>query len=51
MGRAMRLKVIAEGVEREAQRRMLFEWGCDEIQGWLVSPALPADEIVRRWKA
>jgi diguanylate cyclase (GGDEF)-like protein len=42
MGRALGLRVIAEGVEKEAQRDMLAEWGCDEMQGFLFSPAVPA---------
>ena len=42
MGKARGLRVIAEGVETEAQRRLLAGWGCDEIQGFLVAPALPA---------
>jgi EAL domain-containing protein (putative c-di-GMP-specific phosphodiesterase class I) len=25
--------------------------GCDEIQGWLVSPAIPIDEFMAFWKA
>jgi diguanylate cyclase (GGDEF)-like protein len=47
MGHARGLCVVAEGVETEAQRRLLAEWGCDEIQGFLVSPALPAGEALQ----
>jgi diguanylate cyclase (GGDEF)-like protein/PAS domain S-box-containing protein len=39
------LKVIAEGVETEAQRDLLFQHGCDAYQGYLYSKPLPADEI------
>ncbi len=46
LGQARGLRVIAEGVETEAQRRLLASWGCDEIQGFLVSPAVPADEAL-----
>jgi diguanylate cyclase (GGDEF)-like protein/PAS domain S-box-containing protein len=42
MGRALRLRVIAEGVETMGQRELLTGWGCDEMQGFLVSPAVPA---------
>jgi len=40
MGRALRLQVIAEGVENEAQREFLRRAGCDEFQGYLYAPAL-----------
>jgi diguanylate cyclase (GGDEF)-like protein len=44
MGKARGLRVIAEGVETVEQRRLLTEFGCDEIQGFLISAALPADQ-------
>lgn len=47
LGHACGLCVVAEGVETDAQRRLLAEWGCDEIQGFLVSPALPPEEAIR----
>jgi diguanylate cyclase (GGDEF)-like protein len=39
------LKVIAEGVEDDAQVRMLRELGCDQIQGFYVSRAVPPEEV------
>jgi EAL domain-containing protein (putative c-di-GMP-specific phosphodiesterase class I) len=39
------LDVIAEGVETEAHRRILQEWHCDELQGYLISKPLPADRF------
>ncbi len=36
------LRVVAEGVERPDQLRILRSHGCDEIQGWLYSRALSA---------
>lgn len=41
------LALVAEGVETEAQRDLLASMGCLYIQGWLVSKALPADELER----
>ncbi|MEY4563687.1 MAG: hypothetical protein RLZZ618_2964, partial [Pseudomonadota bacterium] len=40
LARAMRLRVIAEGVETEPQRQWLVDAGCDEFQGFLYAPAL-----------
>lgn len=45
MGHALKLKVIAEGVETERQRHFLEDAGCDEFQGYLRSPALPPDQF------
>ena len=40
-------KVIAEGIETEAEERVLVDLGCDYLQGYLIArPALPfADEL------
>ncbi|WP_341501242.1 EAL domain-containing protein [Gallaecimonas sp. GXIMD4217] len=42
----MGLKVIAEGVEEEAQLTMLREEGCDQIQGYYLSRPLPPEQFV-----
>lgn len=45
MAHRMRLRVIAEGVETAAQLCYLRREGCDEVQGFLFSPPLPADRF------
>ena len=46
LGRALRLGVIAEGVESRAQLELLMREGCDAVQGYLFSKPLPFDEFV-----
>ena len=45
LGHSLRLKVIAEGVETEAQLEFMRQHGCNEIQGYLFSKPLPVDEL------
>ena len=45
MAKVLGLRVVVEGVETQKQRRFLEQLGCDEIQGFLVSPAVPAAMI------
>jgi diguanylate cyclase (GGDEF)-like protein/PAS domain S-box-containing protein len=47
MARSLKLEVVAEGVETEEQLRFLRDLGCDLVQGYLFSPAVPAEEITR----
>ena len=48
MAHALSCKVIAEGIETEAQREHLARLGCDCGQGFLLGRPLPADEIALR---
>jgi EAL domain-containing protein (putative c-di-GMP-specific phosphodiesterase class I) len=43
MGKTLGLTVVAEGVETTEQLQMLQLIGCDEIQGYIASPPVPAD--------
>lgn len=42
----LNLEVVAEGVESEEQMALLRGFGCDQVQGFLVSQPLPVDELV-----
>jgi diguanylate cyclase (GGDEF)-like protein/PAS domain S-box-containing protein len=46
MGNSLNLRVVAEGVETEAQFTILQDTRCDEVQGYLFSKPLPAGEVV-----
>jgi len=45
MAHSLRLKVVAEGVESEAQLAFLRSEGCDEMQGYYFSEARAAFEV------
>jgi diguanylate cyclase (GGDEF)-like protein len=46
LGRSLGRTVVAEGVEREDQRRALVEMGCPAGQGHLFGRALPIDDLM-----
>jgi diguanylate cyclase (GGDEF)-like protein/PAS domain S-box-containing protein len=45
LAQALRLKVIAEGVETEDQAQLLRLLRCDQMQGYLFSPPVPRDKL------
>jgi sensor c-di-GMP phosphodiesterase-like protein len=47
MGHELDMEVIAEGVETKEQLDILRARGCDGVQGFLFSRALPPSEIMR----
>jgi EAL domain-containing protein (putative c-di-GMP-specific phosphodiesterase class I) len=45
LGQALGMKVVAEGVETEAELAVLAEAGCELVQGFLFSRPVDADRI------
>ncbi len=45
LGHSLNLKVIAEGVETKEHEDLLKEEGCNEVQGFKYSKAIPAEEF------
>ena len=45
LGRALNLTIVAEGVETAAQKALLRAHNCDQVQGYLISKPVPADEF------
>lgn len=48
LGKQLNLKVVAEGVELEAQQKLLAAMGCDILQGYLFSKPLAAQDFSTR---
>jgi EAL domain-containing protein (putative c-di-GMP-specific phosphodiesterase class I) len=46
LAKSLDISVLAEGVETEGERLWLQQNGCDYIQGFLVSKAVPEDQIL-----
>jgi diguanylate cyclase (GGDEF)-like protein len=47
LAHGLRMEVTAEGVETDEQLEFLIEHGCDQMQGYLFSQPVPADEFER----
>lgn len=45
LAHAFEMKAVAEGVETEAQLQLLRRLGCDGVQGYVISPPVPAPEF------
>ena len=45
LGQSLNLQLIAEGVETTEQYKLLLAEGCEQMQGYLFSPAVPAEEM------
>jgi diguanylate cyclase (GGDEF)-like protein/PAS domain S-box-containing protein len=51
MGRSLRLRVIAEGIETAEDMEFLTAHDCDEAQGYYLSPPVPPEEFARMVEA
>ena len=47
LAHALRMKVVAEGVEDRTTWELLDQFGCDLVQGYFVSRPVPAEELAR----
>ena len=45
LAKALHLQVVAEGVETEGQNRILREFGCDQLQGYLFAKPMSAKAL------
>ena len=46
LGKAMNLKVVAEGVETDQQYAIVRRLGCDLVQGFFIAQPMPADRFM-----
>lgn len=46
LAHALKLRVVAEGVETEAQAELLIQMSCDELQGYLFAKPMPARAVM-----
>ena len=51
MAQALGLSTVAEGVETSAQRELMQELGCEQIQGYFFSRPLAADDFLSYYRA
>jgi EAL domain-containing protein (putative c-di-GMP-specific phosphodiesterase class I)/CheY-like chemotaxis protein len=53
LARKLDLQVVAEGVETMEEWKLLASLGCDVAQGYLISPAVPGEQLpetIRNWR-
>jgi diguanylate cyclase (GGDEF)-like protein/PAS domain S-box-containing protein len=51
LAHTLRLDIVAEGVELEAQRRFLVDGGCGALQGFLLGRPVPIEDFERSHQA
>jgi diguanylate cyclase len=47
LGRALDLKIVAEGVETSEQQQFLTQLGCNSLQGYLLGRPMPAEALTQ----
>ncbi|NRB42567.1 MAG: EAL domain-containing protein [Pseudomonadales bacterium] len=47
LGRSLNLEIVAEGVETKEQLQLLRDLQCHQIQGYLISKPIPAEEVIK----
>jgi len=50
LARRLNLRIIAEGVESREQADFFRQHNCDELQGYLYSKPVPAEELIELMK-
>jgi diguanylate cyclase len=45
MGKSLNMQVVAEGVETDAQARLLQKLNCDELEGFLIAKPMAAEDV------
>ncbi len=51
LGSNLKMTIVAEGVEEQAQLDLLRELGCDEAQGYLLGRPMPFGKVSTVWQA
>jgi diguanylate cyclase len=47
LGKSLRIKITAEGVETESQLKLLQAESCDQVQGYLLGKPMPKEDLIR----
>jgi diguanylate cyclase (GGDEF)-like protein/PAS domain S-box-containing protein len=51
LARSLKLEIVAEGVEHEAERSFLVKGGCSTLQGFLLGRPVPMEDFERMYSA
>ncbi len=46
LGKAMKLDIVAEGVETDQQYAIVRRLGCDLVQGYFIAKPMPAGQLL-----